>query len=141
MTKQQTLLMLESARDLLAASYIPWSLDNGRGGHCQAGCLSLVVRKAVPESSSYWVSFNSAYLLLEVAARRLHPEAAGASAHRPGGGLDYFDFSPPIYVNNHMGKDSILEVYDVAIADLAVEVLCEEESAKTPELEEVPCLC
>ena len=55
---------------------------------------------------------------LDRAAERIYVKAVEHSKHAS------------IYVNNMLGKDAILAVYDDVIAQLEVAVLCEQESSK-----------
>lgn len=119
MSIENTLKILRDARALLAEHYVPWTTDDGRGGHCQLGCLW--------EAWSWnpcLKQFTEPNGCVERAARALHPELAGCSMERSDGlgreCFDHFDQFPAVYVNNQLGKEAILRVYDAAILDLEI---------------------
>lgn len=105
---------LKAARALLATAYVPWTTDDGRGGHCQWGCLQQVGVRSL---------YSPEHKQIEEACRALFPELRGRSARRPLAGiceLEKFDEAPAIFVNNHVGKEAILRAYDAAILDLEI---------------------
>lgn len=137
MTDQKFLTILTEARSVLAESYIKWYLQDSKGGHCAAGS---VLHKA-DDMPHYLTVMDK----LNAVAKQLHPELTGQSAPRkdplgiynPLAGAvqfsrDYFDSHPVVYVNNHLGKEAVLAVFDAAILDVELKLA----SAVVPE--EVP---
>lgn len=117
MKKAEQLEKLMAVREMLSRVWIPWATSDGRGGHCQLGCLMRL---------DAWDLCG----LIDAAALRLHPDLKGATYVRPGCTHEYeFESAPAIFVNNSLGKEAILAVYDDAIAQLEVAVLCEREQA------------
>lgn len=119
---------MKEVRDLLATCWIPWKTDDERGGHCQLGAF----QKVSKQRGMVFCRQSPEVDFIEATAHRLHPELWGCSAERMDfwGGNDSFNTSPAVYINNHLGKDAILAVYDAAIQDLKNQLelknLCEE---------------
>ncbi len=111
------------AREMLANCWVPWTTNDGRGGHCQIGCL---IR------AFYWrPGYETASRAVREAALRLHRDLAGARRPRPDCGCpDDFNSDPAVFVNNQLGKEAILAVYDEAILQLEVAALCEREAER-----------
>jgi hypothetical protein len=143
---------LREARALLETSYIKWMATDYQGGHCAIGCLQIAAR--------FHVVFVEAMKLTNEAARRLHPELKGAEAPRlevffevkdgqyvrgVTGRLsclmDRFDEIPAVFVNNHLGKEAILEVMDDAILHEELRVFLQRvpQLALPPRYEDSPC--
>lgn len=119
---------LRAMRDMLAVCYVPWTTDDQKGGHCAAGVIQKVV------NGCYTPEFHIFFGLLNGAAQRCHPALKGVAVERPAefqfiGKADMFDLSPAIYVNNHLGKDAILAVFDDAIHFEELKLLNAEVSA------------
>jgi hypothetical protein len=127
MIKSEALSVIRKARKILDRSYVKWTVDNDKGGHCQLGAFSLA-----SGLSSLQALDSTIYAHVDAAAVRLHPELAGSIFKRadPWGGKDYFDRFPAVFINNHLGKEAILAVYDDVIAQLETAVLCKQEAAK-----------
>ncbi len=136
MSKSEMLDVVRRARELLARAWVAgtrhtdWSIsssevpaDYARGQHCHLGCLE-VVQKIRPYGLNCDEDQTAVYL--NAVARRLHPlvDTVVTGAHR---------FHPAVYVNNVLGRDAIVAVYDAAIEDLELAVLCEEEVLKESE--------
>lgn len=119
MTSRDMLSAIAMARVILDERYIKWCSDNGHGGHCHMGCLNLVFGALVENTES--TSF-----FMDSVAREMHQDLFGAEKPRLYGGLDKFDVWPCVFINNHLGKEAILEVYDEAMLRLELEILCEE---------------
>ncbi len=142
MTRAKVLGVLKQARALLEERYVANRLIcptlPGQPRYCQAGCLGVVLR-----NDPYLVRYPSGeeedvFMLVEESARRLYPwQRHSDPGHQP----RYPNTA--VAVNNRLGKEAILAVYDDAIAQLEVAVLCEREAARNPcsTEEEVPCLC
>lgn len=128
MDKQDMLTKLKAARALLAEHWIPWKTSDSKGGHCHLGCVGIAFGGAYQD----WIDFPAVRYILDAAAKRLHPELIGEQRRREGchGLMDHFHLTPAVFVNNHLGKDAILAVYDDVISALEVAVLYEEETAK-----------
>lgn len=124
---------IKKARAILADHYVPWITDDGKGGHCAAGALSVAFDKEIYGKVPY-----PAQTVITETARALHPELAGMVARRPSDssfvGHDSFDEWPFVYVNNHLGKEAILRVFDVAIleAELARQAEKPENAIEEP---------
>ncbi len=119
------------AREMLANCWVPWSTDDGEGGHCQIGCLI--------RAFNWGTGYATASRAVREAAFRLHQDLAGARRPRPDCSCpDDFNSDPAIFVNNQLGKEAILAVYDEAILQLEVAALREEEANRVDsEKEEV----
>lgn len=156
MTTSKMLTIIREARQLLSERWIPWVAGDGKGGHCHVGCLWVAAgvqalgfnslrhrpRYIIPEGDLSeeppgYVDIaedlsEEPRRYVDDVARDLHPELIGcrAARTRPFGTSDDFDRTPGLFVNNHLGKEAILAVYDEAIARLEVAALCEEEAAK-----------
>lgn len=142
---QKTLDLLKAARKLLAEHWIPFNLFDDTGGVCQLGALKkaqafmlcpptlrhkitidfedaeivVPVRTSVQQHREALAAYREARCAIILVSRELHPELIGQVKHRSdGAGMDCFDQHPAIYINNHLGKDAILAVFDVAIARL-----------------------
>lgn len=132
MTKQECLSTFYAARKLLAERYCKWTIyDVTSDRQCQLGCIHSCFGTAFPQH------VMDAAKLVNESARRMYPDLDGIEVERrqsgietPTGLFDSFDKSPAVFVNNHLGKDAILAVYDDVIAALEVAVLYEEETAK-----------
>jgi hypothetical protein len=119
MTNEKLAAFLQEVRDLLAVAWIPWKMFDFNGGHCQYGCAL-----AVLEKTDILFDFAGAMDYVDRTAQLLHPELRGAVAKRDDSRFakDKFNSTPAVYVNNHLGKDAILAVYDAAIASLRAPV-------------------
>jgi hypothetical protein len=124
LTLELQLNMLQAARDLLAATYIQWVSHTPDGRHCAVGVLDVL---------GLYNSRCPVFQRLEATARSLYPEYEGASAWRavreeskgPEEGplfKDYFLRDPLVYVNNHLGKEATLAVFDSAILELEIQL-------------------
>jgi hypothetical protein len=120
MKKERVLEILRNARPILVTSYVPFIADDRQGGHCVAGCVS----KGAGHISGNWPDMT-VLRFLDAHARALHPECAGAVLPRPERytwegcvSFDKFDSFPAIFVNNHLGKEAVLQVVDSAILEL-----------------------
>ena len=118
---------LKESKSILDRSYVKWTRDNGRGGHCALGALELgggsypVVQRLVASVDAACVS--------------LYPELKGASAPRLGNAVypnDYFESSPTAFVNNQLGKEAILKAFDAAILELEIEIAAMEPPEQEP---------
>ncbi len=130
MSKSEMLDVVRRARELLARTWVPGIrhtdyiygvVPTEHGGHCHLGCLEVVRRI---DSGNLDPFEDPISRLLDEVAVRLRPESAIGSRF----GL------PAVYVNNVLGRDAIVAVYDAAIEDLELAVLCEEEEAKKEEV-------
>ncbi len=126
----ETLDILKRARAILEANYIRWAVSNGAGGYCAIGALG------VAGHSNPWHFDRSEpeYVAICEAATALHPELAGAVRDRPDGASDRFDDCPIIFVNNHLGKESTLRVWDVTIAELELRLAAAEQQESPAEV-------
>ncbi len=138
---REALSIIKSARGILDKTYVQWYQDNGKGGHCAVGSV------ANARGLNMTGSKDPAVQILSETAKALYPELRGKTASRLSftftlcGGLcstDYFDECPILYVNNHLGKEETLRIFDLTIAELELRVAALEAQAQ-PELEEVAC--
>ncbi len=137
---RETLSIIKSARGILDKTYVQWFQDDGKGGHCALGSVANAKRLALVGCD------DPAVEILSETADALHPELQGKSASRPVSdlcrhlpcGRDRFDDCPILYVNNHLGKEETLRVFDLTIAELELRVAALKAQAQ-PELEEVAC--
>ena len=134
--------VLNKARAILATNYCKWVTDDGRGHHCASGAISVAAsgRAAAAE-------MNSIRETIRASAIRLHPELAGACRPRLNmrgtdfvdmGFHDRFELDPMIFVNNQLGQQAILEVFDDAIQNLELSKLCAEVESTHPDLDVKP---
>lgn len=143
MNKAEILTIIRKARELLAERWIPWRLGDASGGHCQAGCIWVALGimecefggPAIYISAKSYENYRAVQDFIDATARDLHPELVGCIRPRCGQFWrvhldDSFDRYPAVFVNNQLGKEAILAVYDEAISRLELAVLCEEEAAK-----------
>ena len=132
MSLKSDLEILREARALLEKSYVRWTVDDDHGGHCALGCFNIA-------SGLYVGTFPStdAWRIIEDSAKRLHPELVGKWRPRNiQSTYDEFDEAPAVFVNNQLGKEAILEVFNDAILHLEMsEMLAtiESEHAKIAE--------
>lgn len=123
------LQILKEARDILYRSYIKWRTSDDQGGYCAQGAINMARFGDPDDFSSAWNQLPMVSMV-ERAANRLYPELSGATAIRPDGRMDKFDFCPIVYVNNQLGKKAVLAVFDDAIQHEELRLLCEDEAAK-----------
>lgn len=142
LTDSQKLTVLEKTREMLSWAYIPWKKWDSLGGYCQLGCYEktckdLAAEKVVIRYVPYvptWAE-GSAMKEIEQAAICLHPQLVGAFAVRlDGAGQDDFNDAPAVYVNNHLGKEAILRVYDEAIRVVRERIEDSQSAAAVTEL-------
>ncbi len=126
-----TLDTLKRARAILAVSYIRFRQSNYQGGHCSLGAIAAangweLAPASIPEA-----------LLLSETASALHPEFRNTVTDRNDGYMDIFNDCPIVFVNNHLGKEETLRVWDVTIAELELRLAAVEGApvAKEAELE------
>lgn len=101
--------VLTKARNVLEASYIKWQTDDGHGGHCAVGAIRIACKNKFAD----WQLERC----IDEIARERYPKLIGKRRRRPDGFLsDIFNHRPTVYVNNHLGKKSILALFDTAIA-------------------------
>ncbi len=145
---EEQIELLQQARDLLRETYVPWTSDDKKGGHCHIGCLIAVYAKV--NNVMPWVLSGVGGLdkVVDDVARRMYPDLTGARALRKvkskhGTVHDFFDIWPAVYVNNQLGKEAILGVYDEAIRSLKEDlriseemkaICCENENAEIQEV-------
>lgn len=119
--------LLQKLRAEMEAHYVPLVLDErdgyrnysrtGQGCCVQGGCHRVAPRDVTNMMEA-----------LDDAARELFPELEGKIAQRrdavPNGklargfdktGTDHFDYTPAVYINNHLGKEAVLRLIDRAI--------------------------
>lgn len=107
--------ILQSARNLLKDHYIPW-YQYKDGGYCAVGAILHFDRG----------QFYQIVDLTNSVATKLHPELRGCIKPRLDnscGVADHFDSNPTVFVNNQLGKEAILEVFDKAIETLEAELV------------------
>ncbi len=121
MTRKEEIEHLQAARNLLDQSYCKWTWDDGKGGHCAVGCLIMTDNERL--AGMGWSFLKN---LLDEEAEILHPELKDAVRERPGGMYDCFNTSPTVYVNNQLGKETTLQLFDAVI--LALEIAEESET-------------
>ena len=126
--------ILKAARDIISNHWCADRTHDGNGNHCATGAI-LVAKGMDPATSC--VSMSSPEIVsVNDAARRLHPELRGLSAiHRRNYEKYGFDRYPAIFVNNELGQQAILEVFDDAIATLEVARLCAQVESQHPGLD------
>jgi hypothetical protein len=117
---------LKEARALLEKCWIPWSLRDGKGGHCHLGVCQRITDVLSIQGRREYVEMVET---IDDASVRLHPELKGQVSPRPYYGNDAFNCTPAVYINNQLGKEAILDVYDDEIARLEVARLCEQEES------------
>lgn len=151
MTIREKLTKLHEARTCLAAGFCKYYGRDADGNHCGVGALAEVfgmydVYGLRPSYNGTPIGteneFQGLMKVLEETARSLYPELKGAEAIRPnltvrGDPFDSFDNCPLVYLNNVLGREAVLEVYDTAIARLARTLA---PTAPVPALEEELCL-
>jgi hypothetical protein len=128
--------VLQHARAILATNYCKWTNDDGHGNHCASGAIRV--------ASSHVFYCLDILAITNDSAIRLHPELKGAGSRRLNlvngelldiGLTDWFDDCPTVYVNNQLGQQAILEVFDDAIANLEVARLCAQVESQHPGLD------
>ncbi len=130
---RETLDILKRARAILDVSYIRFQQTDYKGGHCSLGAIS--VARGV-DATGGW---EAEAVALSETARALHPELRGKISQRvPDYWLDIFDDCPIVFVNNHLGKEETLRVWDVTIAELELRLAAEELAADAPT--DSPCV-
>lgn len=123
--------ILKEARTLLDAHYVKWTSDDGLGGHCAIGCFNLAASGCATVSYGH---VNNTWGAVNRSAKRLHPELVGQVRKRfLFGNVDIFDEQPAIFVNNQLDKAAILAVFDDAIGNEELRLLCEAEARKLSE--------
>lgn len=129
MNDTQILEQLRAARALLDKSYVKWTRNDGRGGHCAYGVLDLCTGVECREN----VAFQMAEVILTRNAIALHPELVGACAPRGDelAWVEHFDMWPLAYVNNQTDKATTLAVFDAAILELEIKLASPSEAAET----------
>jgi hypothetical protein len=112
MNIQEQLHVAKAARKMLETCWVPNVLTDGGDGHCHVGALG----KCAYDNA--FRGFNAYELLkrLDNTSERMYPTFIPRSNTH---------FS--VGVNNELGKDCILAVYDDVIAQLEVALLCEQE--------------
>ncbi len=112
---ERILTTLRNARALLDKTYIKWITWDYSGGHCALGALT---RSGGATNEVY---------ALNNAAVALYPQFLGAKGKRPApynrfSKVDKFNDHPIVYLNNHVGKEATLAVFDAAILDLELKL-------------------
>lgn len=129
MTKKQILETIKSARVWLAKHYVPWTREDANGDGCQLGALHHAMGRPTCRYEANLIVDRFEKDHIAPVARRMHPELTGQKRPRLPGGfytLDDFEYSPAVFVNNQLGKEAILAVYEEAIAQYEVAALCDE---------------
>lgn len=133
MTIRQRLTKLHEARTCLAAGFCRYYGRDEIGNHCGVGALAEVL--GMYDTFGLRPSYNGTaagteeefitlMTILNHTAWDLYPELKGAEAVRPnlttsGLPFDCFDTFPLVYLNNVLGRNAVLEIYDTTISRLA----------------------
>lgn len=133
MTKNQQLTALQGARAILDKSYCKWTNNDRKGGHCAQGAVMKQLGMGIGYS---WANPGVRFLLLELmvtlgdSAMALHPELHGSMSppNAPGAPDTYanrpyfFEVAPVVFINDFLGKEATLAVFDSAILELESEL-------------------
>ncbi len=117
--------VITKARGLLDKGYIKWRMCDGKGNYCASGAVAMC-SGAKHEPRTKTVRFTSGHGMWMAAmtyvdglARQMYPDLKGKVAARQDSvALDYFNVTPMVYLNNQVGKEAVLEVFDEAIRRL-----------------------
>jgi hypothetical protein len=118
----EILSTLKRARVILGRSYIPFLQFDGNGGHCALGAISEVKYGRDTRMSE----FEDEALALSETAKALHPEFIGTYI-RYSGSIFSFNIAPIVFINNYLGKEATLRVFDVTIAELELRLTAASE--------------
>lgn len=121
--------LLTDARNLLADRWCAFEGKNAEGNYCAQGALAETCGYHMRSASCAITDENTRvqeYLdlshYLNTVARELYsPSEEGKSGQRPDGMRDSFNSSPLVYINNHLGRDAALRVFDEGIKKLQEE--------------------
>ncbi len=122
---REVLSNLKKARTLLEATYCQWLQNTVDGKHCSLGAIGNIKRYSSYRDQllfSYIRHVDPEALALSETAISIHPELVGCIAVRLDTTREAFDYSPIVYVNNHLGKEETLRIWDLTIAELELRV-------------------
>lgn len=108
---------LKLAREILDRTYIKWTTNDGKGGHCALGAL-------IEANASYGGTYSALMnFLADIAlTQKQFSKYQGKSGRRKdGGGDDEFNAAPIVYLNNQVGKVAVLKLFDAGIKQLQKE--------------------
>lgn len=116
---------LRKARSLLATGYMQWTI-----GNCYEtdepfqGCASGAIIRATSDTAyDHLIVSGEVQKGINRAAEALYPEYTGVEAPRADRGAhDHFNGQPFVWVNNHLGKEATLAVFDSAILELEIQL-------------------
>lgn len=129
---------LKKARWILNNFFCKWTVEDRMGNHCAIGAVSMAV---FGHPHAFMRAPASDYLeLLDGCAERLHPELKHARGRRSDSDTvpDLFDLNPLVYVNNQLGREAALAVFDEALLMVELGALYKEQSGKPPDPEPTP---
>ena len=137
MTIVEKIERLKEARTVLDRTYVKWYQDNGAGGHCAIGSVGYVAQKRLTTRNNTdpeIIAAREVVELLNVMARILYPQYSGRVEKRAIPTIEYgddsFNIGPVVFLNNHVGKEAVLAVFDATILDLEIR----EEAKKEKDL-------
>ncbi len=124
----EQLSVLKRAREILEETYCAWWTTHPDGVH---HCAMGAVERA--SETSYWEAPPDIWPALDLTSWALHPELRGRLGIRLENGThcDNFEHAPTVFVNNQLGKEAILQVFDTAILEAEIRLA----SAPMPEPE------
>lgn len=107
---KDVLTILKEARALIERKHVQQALTDGNGGFCALGAINQATT-----GDAISCEFPHADIPLYEASNRLYPEYGRYGAHG----------SSVLYVNNVLGKQATLEMFDDAILHEELRLLCE----------------
>lgn len=116
---------LKKGLDILRGSYTQWFQNTLDGKHCSLGAIGWA------KDQGYSSSADQEVRILSETALALHPELQGLEACRITGGYDIFNECPILYVNNHLGKEETLRMWELTIAELELRLAAEVPESDT----------
>lgn len=116
---------LKKGLDILRGNYTQWYQNSANGRHCSLGAI------AVAKGNLYSSTSALEVLALSETAKALYPELKNCYASRLGGGYDLFDTCPILYINNHLGKEESLRMWELTIAELELRLAAQDPVPET----------
>lgn len=117
MTIMEQITALKGARDILDKSYIKHRVNDGQGGVCAQGAL---IKQLNANPAVLNPEFCLLHEILVRNAKALHPELTGRIYYNNSHFGTSFDVSPVVFINDYLGKEEILKVFDSAILELEI---------------------
>jgi hypothetical protein len=81
-TNSEMLDKLKQARALLERTYVPWTVDDGKGGHCHLGCVGITEFGKSTGSAIHGFTQSRLLPIVDEVCRRLYSEWSGNVALR-----------------------------------------------------------